>query len=64
MSSDDEYRYQCEVRYVCGLGAKANEYLDLVEKKRGKKSADALRDAARTQYRIGNRGERGDWRTE
>lgn len=64
MRSDEDFRHRCEVRYVCGLGREANEYLDLVEKNRCKKSADVLRDAARQQYRLGNRGERGDWRTD
>jgi hypothetical protein len=36
--------------------------LNLVEEKRGKKAGDRLRNDVLTQWRLGNRGEHGDWR--
>ncbi len=65
LNDDDAlHRYQCEVRFVCSLGGRANSYLMDVEKRRGEKSTEGLRNDAREQYRLGNRGKWGDWRTE
>lgn len=56
-----EERFRCEVRYVCKLGAAANQYLSLVADRRGQDAADELRREAREQYRRGNRGRAGEW---
>ena len=53
---------RCEVRDVCAKGAAGKAYLALVEVRRGKAAADALRTAAREQYALGSRGKWGDWR--
>ncbi|GAA4400424.1 DUF7696 family protein [Quisquiliibacterium transsilvanicum] len=57
-----EQRHLCEVRYLCSIGARAGNYLALVQRHRGKDAADQLRADAREQYRRGNRGRWGDWR--
>lgn len=44
-SSSEEHRHECEARYIAArptLGDR-REYLDLVERKRGKDAADRLR---------------------
>ena len=60
----EEWRHQCEVRYVLKLymtaPAKATEYLNRVEDKspeRWKK----LKADCRRQWDLGNRGEWGKW---
>ena len=64
----EEYRHQCEVRGVLKRRVadrlNALEYLNLVDEKRGKKAGDRLRNDVMTQWRLGNRGEHLDWRTE
>ena len=63
--NDEEYRHQCEVRYVLQLRVqdrnKAMEYLSLVREKR-KEKAKKLEDDCRKQWELGNRGDKGDWR--
>jgi len=62
----EQYRHECEVREVIKkrIADRLNalEYLNLVEQKRGKKAGDRLRNDVLTQWRLGNRGEHGDWR--
>ena len=59
-------RHQCEIRHVLRLRFenrdRALAYLDLVEKKRGKEAADAIRNDARQQWDRGSRGELGKWK--
>lgn len=59
-------RFQCEVRYLLKIRtesqARASEYLERVERARGKPEADRLRQEARQQWQLGNRGDWDDWR--
>lgn len=59
-------RIQCEVRHVLRLRAVGQQrmldYLALVEGRRGKESADKLREQAAAQWFKHNRGAWGDWR--
>ncbi|MDB5822206.1 MAG: hypothetical protein JWR21_910 [Herminiimonas sp.] len=58
-------RHQCEVRHVLCLramgGQKANQYLEAVEKRRGKETVAKLRGDCAEQWVRGNRGQRGVW---
>lgn len=62
----EDYRHQCEVRFVLLLRVmgrqKMLDYLDAVKKERGDKSSDKLAKDAREQWNKGNRGVQGDWR--
>jgi hypothetical protein len=62
--NDEEYRHQCEVRYVLSLRVndrnKALEYLKLVREKR-KEKANKLELDCKEQWNLGNRGEKGEW---
>ena len=62
--SDEEYRHQCEVRYVLSLRVedrnKALEYLKLVREKR-KEKANKLELDCKEQWNLGNKGEKGEW---
>lgn len=60
------YRHQCEVRDIIAkrqrLGSDwAWDYLDKVEKARGKKARSALEADIVQQWKLGNRGETGAW---
>lgn len=61
-------RFQCEVRHILALRSKdrqaAVQYLELVEKSRGKPEADRLKAAAAEQWALGSRGKWGDWRDD
>lgn len=48
----EEFRHACEVRYVLAIQGSAarKAYLDLCEKRRGKVSADRLRETVRTAW--------------
>lgn len=48
----EEWRFACEVRSVLAMKGVAwrREYLNLVESRRGKGPADALRDAVRREW--------------
>ena len=48
----EQHRHECEVRHVCGLpGHEARrEYLDGIERKRGKPAADTLRADVRKVF--------------
>lgn len=48
----EQHRHECEVRHVLGLaGHEARrEYLDAVERRRGKPAADALRADVRALF--------------
>ena len=64
--SDEEYRHQCEVRYILQWRAfdrsQAIKYLSDVRKRRGDDAADRLVNDCKEQWERGNRGEKGDWR--
>ena len=59
----EEYRHQCEVRYVLAIRAtnrdEAMKYLSLVQEKR---NAQKLIDDCKDQWSKGNIGQWGDWR--
>lgn len=62
----EEYRHQCEVRDVLLKRARngsnwAWEYLDKVEKARGRVARQKLQDDVVEQWMLGNRGEHGCW---
>jgi hypothetical protein len=62
----EEYRHQCEVRTVLRWrrdygGYKAHEYIDSIEKKRGKAAAERLMRDCQMQWSFGNRGQEGQW---
>jgi hypothetical protein len=65
---DDTYRHQCEVRDILlkrrQKGSNwAWEYLDKVEKSRGRVARQKLEADVVDQWRLGNRGDRGMWIT-
>jgi hypothetical protein len=64
-NSSEEYRHQCEVRYVLAIRAtnrdEAMKYLSMVQEKR-KEKAKQLEDDCRKQWELGSKGEKGDWR--
>jgi hypothetical protein len=59
------FRHQCEVRHLLKLRAKGerfmNDYLDMVQKKRGEELALTLRTDCSNQWFAGNRGKWGVW---
>ena len=63
MNDSEEFRHQCEVRYVLQLRVKGRQqmlnYLEEVKKWR---STDKLEKDAREQWNKNNRGNEGDWR--
>lgn len=63
----EDYRHQCEVRWVLRLRVRegvrrAREYLEGVGKQRGVAAAQRLRQDCRAQWEAGNRGKHPDWR--
>lgn len=48
----EEWRHACEVRHVVAMSSVSDrrEYLDLVEKRRGKVSGEKLRDAVSREW--------------
>ena len=63
INMSEEYRHQCEVRYVLQLRVKGRQqmlnYLEEVKKWR---NPDKLEKDAREQWNKNNRGNEGDWR--
>ena len=63
MNSSEEFRHQCEVRYVLKLRLKGRQqmlnYLEEVKKWR---NPDKLEKDSREQWNKNNRGNEGDWR--
>ena len=58
-----EYRHQCEVRYVLQLRVKGRQpMLDYFAEVKKKRSSDDLEKDAREQWNKGNRGNEGEWR--
>lgn len=57
----ERYRHECEVRWCCANASRVREYVEDVRAKRGDEAADRLYADAREQYRLGNRGEVGQW---
>ena len=58
-----EYRHQCEVRYVLQLRVKGRQpMLDYFAEVKKKRSTDDLEKDAREQWNKNNRGNEGDWR--
>ncbi len=60
MDNSEEWRHECECRYVARKLWRSDEsepeYLSLVEKNRGKEAADRLRDRAREIVREHRKG--------
>ncbi len=62
-----QYRHECEVRMLCKMRyqsktrGKVDDYLTLVEKKRGEESRVKLNADFVQQYAMGNRGEFDVW---
>jgi hypothetical protein len=59
-------RHRCEVRQVLAWRTadrdSALKYLSVVRQKRGHEAADQLETDCKTQWGLGNRGKKGDWR--
>lgn len=66
MNSSEEYRHQCEVRYVLQWRTAdrnvAINYISDVRRKRGDSAANKLEEDCKKQWSLGNRGADGDWR--
>jgi len=63
VSNSEEFRHQCEVRYVLQLRLKGRQpILDYFAEVKKKRSIDDLEKDAREQWNKGNRGNEGDWR--
>lgn len=64
--ASEEWRHICEVRHVLRMRQKGrdkvNDYIAIVEVKRGASAAAKLRDDCAAQWAAGNRGAEGDWR--
>jgi hypothetical protein len=62
------HRHRCEVRQVLKWRTqdrnKAIEYLSIVRKKRGDRTAQLLEKDCREQWQLGNRGETSVWFTK
>lgn len=61
MQYEAEEKHRCEVREILRM-SEPKKFMALVEKRRGRETADKLWQIVLAQYRAGNRGERGDWR--
>jgi hypothetical protein len=63
VNDSDEFRHQCEVRYVLQLRVKGRQQmLDYFEEVKKWRSTDKLEKDAREQWNKNNRGNEGDWR--
>lgn len=60
--NDEEYKHQCEVRYVISLRIKSrDEALEYLKKVREKRKTNKLERDVIDQWSRGNRGEKGEW---
>jgi len=66
--NSEEHRWKCEVRQVLKWRTqdrnKAIEYLSIVRKKRGDRTAQLLEKDCREQWTLGSRGDDGVWFTK
>jgi hypothetical protein len=66
--NSEEHRWKCEVRQVLKWRTqdrnKAIEYLSIVRKKRGDRTAQLLEKDCREQWQLGSKGEDGVWFTK
>lgn len=68
MERYEEHRHRSEVRTLIGFAVAGGgwepvtRYLALARKKRGDAGADRLAADVKAQWKLGNRGEKGDWR--
>lgn len=65
-TKSQEYRHQCEVRYLIKRRVKEgrvpiDEYFEGVAKQRGQESLQELMDDVLEQWTLGNRGDDGIW---
>ena len=59
----EEFRHQCEVRYVLKLRLKGRQpMLDYFEEVKKWRNLDKLEKDSREQWNKNNRGNEGDWR--
>ena len=68
MTKIEEERRRCFVRWILAYtvsnGKKEAEvYFKRIEKRHGEQYASKLKDECREQWKLGNRGQLGDWRT-
>jgi hypothetical protein len=65
---DEVHRHRCEVRLVLKWRTKdrnkAIEYLSIVRKKRGDRTAQLLEKDCKEQWQLGNRGDESVWFTK
>ena len=63
MNDSEDFRHQCEVRFVLKLRVKGRQpMLDYFVEVQKKRSTDNIEKDAREQWNKGNRGSEGDWR--
>jgi len=67
VNDDATELFRCEVREFLRLAVeKGNDSVDgritKIEERRGTAAAERLRGACSEQWRLGNRGQKGDWR--
>lgn len=57
-AGSEEWRHFCEARHIMGLASadERREWLDAIEKKRGKAAADRLRETIRALWSQRDRG--------
>jgi len=64
--NSEQHRHRCEVRQVLKWRTqdrnKAIEYLSIVRKKRGDRTAQLLEQDCKAQWILGNRGLNGEWK--
>ena len=64
--NSEVHRHRCEVRQVLKWRTqdrnKAIEYLSIVRKKRGDRTAQLLEKDCKEQWQLGNRGLNGEWK--
>jgi hypothetical protein len=63
----ETYRHQCEVRTCIRISIENGKdvlraHLDGCEQKRGKEAVEKLKTDISTQWKLGNKGESGEWR--
>lgn len=67
MKNEELERHRCLIRWILALTASkgkkaADEYFSRFAKRHGDNNAEKLRAECREQWKLGNRGDFGDWR--
>lgn len=61
----EQHRHRCEVRYCLSQGPEwFRQYAAGVRAQRGRDAAQRLWDDVKAQAKLGNRGDKDDWREE